>query len=185
MQSLHTPEISPHPPEPPLCSEVFQLLLVCRHRSYSGVWQITIRFSQISTWSSLTKQLFSFSTLSSSSAGEFVLGLLRLCPVSSRRRRLHARFMSLLCNSHDPPYNSKHVWIGRLVHFHQGCTSSLSSLLIFLKAKVGLQRERERENWSDEKEGEAVCFEGVPPLSLSPSYEGWGCWRFGDDWWSL
>lgn len=76
---------------------------------FSGVWQITIRFSPISTWSSFTKQLFSFSTLSHSSAGEFVFGLR---PALLSPRQTHARFMSPLCNSHDPPYNAPHVWSG-------------------------------------------------------------------------
>lgn len=60
-----------------------------------------------------------------------------------------------------------------LVNFKQDRTSSVLSVLIFLKAEVGPQweRERKRERLKG-KEGEPVCFEGIPPLSRSPSYEG-------------
>lgn len=83
-------------------------------------------------------------------------------------------------------YNQQHVLSAGLVNFKQDRNSSVLSVLIFLKAEVGPQweRERKRERLKG-KEGETVCFEGIPPLSRSPSYEGWGVWRFGDDWCSL
>ncbi len=161
------------------------LSLVFQHVQSLTLLILLIGFSQMSMWSSLTQRLFPFlhETIPESDCFSFVSSASQ----SAADPTCSLRDCRAICA--DLPvgnftYNRKRVKTTQesgvgdspLHHF------ITFAIIDFWKLKLSCSERKKAVMGEREKR---FVFEGVPPLSLSPSYEGWGCWRFGDDWWSL